>query len=144
MAQSSIGTTAEASNIMRLLRNRSKSETKEFMDDFTKHLKIVLDSLEGTQKVFWLIESDMAKHEIRVKLGATLGIDDLPFEVRKMVAESEAKLREKEDGKTPEEHAHVTEVKFEGEIPAPPRKTLEERLREIEKKHPEPKEDERQ
>lgn len=96
--QSSIGTTKETSTIMRLMRTRTKAETKEFMDDFSKHLKIVLDSLEGTQKVFWLIESDMIKHTVTIRLGATLGIDDLPSEVRQQLNESERQLRAKEDG----------------------------------------------
>jgi hypothetical protein len=132
--QNTLGVTEETSNIMRLHRNRTKTETKDFMDDFTKHLKIVLDSLEGTQKVFWLVESSMENHTVTVRLGSTLGMGDLPPEVRKMVAESEEKLRAKEDG----DGSNVITRTLEGTIPPKPTKSLEERIHEIEEQHPEP------
>ena len=138
MTTSSLGTTENTTNIMRLLRNKTKAETKEFMDDFTKQLKLVLDTLEGTQKVFYLIESDIAKSQVTVRLGSTLGINDLPKEIQKMVAESEEKLRAKEDG----DGSQVVTVTFEGTIPSKPSKPLEERIREIEQAHPNPEKEE--
>ncbi len=134
MTISSLGTTENTTNIMRLLRNKTKAETKDFLDDFTKQLKIVLDSLEGTQKVFYLIESDIIKSTVTVRLGSTLGINSIPEEVQKMVAESEEKLRAKEDG----DGSQVVTVTFEGTIPSKPTKSLEERIADMYKAHPEP------
>jgi transcriptional regulator of heat shock response len=113
MAQSSIGTSPEASNIYRLLRAKTKSETKEFQDEFTKHLKRILDSLEGTQKIFWLIDSDMADHTITVKLGSSLGLGDLPPEILAQVQEYERKKRLEEDGPEPEKHELVQVTKVD-------------------------------
>jgi len=138
MTQSSLGTTEDTTNIMRLLRNKTKTETKDFMDDFTKAVKIVLDSLEGTQRLFYLIEPDMAKGTVTIRFGSTLGINDLPQEVQKMVEESEEQLRIKEDG----DGTNVITVTYEGTIPEKPKTTLEERIREIEQAHPNPEKEE--
>lgn len=134
MTTSSLGTTEDTTNIMRLLRNRTRAETKDFMDDFTKHVKIVLDSLEGTKKVFYQIEDDIIKGTVTVRFGSVLGINDLPMEVQKMVAESEEKLRAKEDG----DGTNVITVTYEGTIPPKPTTTLEERIKEIMEQHPNP------
>jgi hypothetical protein len=134
MTQSSLGTTEQTTNIMKLLRNRTKAETKDFMDDFTNHLKIVLDTLEGTQKVFYQIEDDIVKGTVTVRFGSVLGINDLPQEVQKLVAESEEQLRAKEDG----DGSNVVTVTYEGTISPKPTKPLEERIAEIYAQHPNP------
>jgi len=114
MTIASLGTTKETTRIMRLLRNRTKAETKDFMDDFTNHLKIVLDTLEGQQKVFWLIESDIAKQQVTIRLGSTLGISDLPPEVYKQFVESEKILRAQEDGDGKSEVLRIDQTFLEG------------------------------
>lgn len=134
MTISSLGTTENTTNIMRLLRNRTKAETKDFMDDFSKNLKIVLDTLEGTKKVFYQIENNIAQGTVTVRFGSVLGISDLPSEVQKMVSESEEKLRAKEDG----DLSQVVTVTLEGTIQPKPIKPLEERIADMYKAHPEP------
>lgn len=140
MTQSSLGTTEQTTNIMRLLRNRTKAETKDFMDDFTKHVKIVLDTLEGTQKVFYQIESDIVKGTATVRFGSILGINDLPPEILTQLQESEKKLRAQEDG----DGSQVVTVTLEGTIPPKPTKPLEERIAEMELQHPNPEQPQQQ
>jgi hypothetical protein len=68
------------------------------MSEFGKALKIVLDSLEGTQKVFYQIESDMASHSLTIRFGSVLGYGDLPSEIQKQIQEHEKVQRAIEDG----------------------------------------------
>lgn len=119
---------------MRLLRNRTKAETKDFMDDFSKNLKIVLDTLEGTKKVFYQIENNIAQGTVTVRFGSTLGISDLPPEILTQLQESEKKLRAQEDG----DGSQVVTITHEGTLPPKPIKPLEERIADIYKAHPEP------
>ena len=140
MTISSLGTTENTTNIMRLLRNRTKAETKDFMDDFTKQLKIVLDTLEGTQKVFYQIESDIVKGTVTVRFGSILGINDLPPEILTQLQESEKKLRAQEDG----DGSQVVTVTLEGTIPTKPIKPLEERIAEMELQHLNPEQPQQQ
>jgi hypothetical protein len=129
--QSSLGVTKETSNIEKYRRARMQDETKRFQEDFYKHLKRVLDSLESKSRVFYQIDSDMIQHTVTIRLGCTLGLDDLPSEIR-----NEIKARESEE--IAKEHGEIA-VTYEGTMPEKPTKTLEERIKEMEDARPEPK-----
>lgn len=98
--QHTLGTTQKTGDVMKLWRARTKIETKEFMDEFAKHLQIVMDSCEGS-RLFYMITSDMAKSELIIKVGSTLTVSELPPEIYKQLMDSEKEIRAREDG-TPE------------------------------------------
>jgi len=106
-------------------------ESKEFQRELYQHIGRIIDSLEGTARIFWKIDSDMGKSEITIRFGSTLSYGDLPQPVQKMIQESEAKLRAKEDG----DGSNVITKVLEGTITKPPEKTLQERIKQIEDEH---------
>ena len=126
----SLGTTEETTRIMRKLKVATKIETKEFMEEFTNHLKNVLDTLEGRQKVFYVVESDIAKSTVTVRLGSTLGLNDLPSELTEQIMKETREEIAKEHGEV--------NIICEGTLPPKPTKSLEERIKDIYDAHPEP------
>ena len=135
--QASLATTTKTTQVMKNFRNRSKVDTKQFLDELAEHLNRVQETVEGSQKIFFMIESDLLRKTVTITLSSTLAVNELPEEVHAQFVESERALRKAEDG---DGKGEIT-VTYEGKIDtAKPTKTLEQRIQQMSDERPEVKE----